>query len=340
MMNHSSNITRDNHFISQVLLKNWSMDGTHIYTYQNLVPHSSSEIWKVTSIKSIAYQRDLYTVQNNGKNDDSFEKWLAYEIESPVNEILVKIKDEKKLDKEDFEYLIKFLASHDLRTPSEYIQFQKFWNENAKLGFERALKKFELLLNSDQPIAPIKNEKNFFSDKFKFTITHGEGGSLENSSMESEIPIGRKLWLQRQQYHMKNSLNVLLRYKWSVGRLARKIPMFISDNPVVKMKLNNNGTFHLGSGWGNSNLIFLPLSPRHIFFTVDGENYPDYIVFSTKESKHLQKLICYSMYRYIFAHEMNPIIPKLIPRSVDTLLYQKDLEYWRNFHKIQIEVDQ
>lgn len=338
--NYTSNITRDNHFISQVLLKNWSKDGIHIYTYQTLVPHSSSEIWKIKSLKGVAYQRDLYTVQKDGENDDSHEKWLAYEIESHLKDILEKIRWEKKLTHEEFTYLVKFLASHDQRTPSHYFQFQNFWNENADLCFERALKKFEAILKSEHPSFPKTIDNNFFSDKFKFELIPGDDGSFESGSMVSEISIGRKLWIQHQQYHLNYSIDMLLRHKWSIGRLSKKTPMFISDNPVIKMKLENSGTFHFDGGWLESNLIFLPLSPRHILFTVIGESYPDYIVFSTRESKHLQKLICLSTFRYIFSNDVNPFIPKIIPRIVDPKLYQEELTFWKNFHTVQIAIDQ
>lgn len=54
------NITRDNHYVPRMYLKNWSVD-KQIYTYSLLVQHAKVPYWREEPIKSASAWKDLYT---------------------------------------------------------------------------------------------------------------------------------------------------------------------------------------------------------------------------------------------------------------------------------------
>ena len=99
-----NNITHDNHYVPHFYLKNWSLDGKHIYVYSLLVSDSRVPYWTHQYIKSTAVWNDFYT-RNNGKSEiDDFERWFNSEFESPAQKVLdniknglnISIQDEKK----------------------------------------------------------------------------------------------------------------------------------------------------------------------------------------------------------------------------------------------------
>lgn len=80
-------ITRNNHYIPQMYLRSWSKDKKNIYVYNILASHMNVPIWMTKNIRSIAYHKDLYTWNNGEYDTDEIEKWFAYEIENPTNQL-------------------------------------------------------------------------------------------------------------------------------------------------------------------------------------------------------------------------------------------------------------
>lgn len=122
-----SQITHKNHFVPQLYLKQWSDDGTRIWSYRILVSHDKVPEWDHPTISEVAYQSDLYTTCINGKEGDDFEKWLATEFESPVNETIKKVLKDSNLSALDWERLAMFLGAQDVRTPVSYLDSMERW---------------------------------------------------------------------------------------------------------------------------------------------------------------------------------------------------------------------
>jgi len=117
-----ANLTRDNHFVPQALLRQWSKDGININAYQIVVPNVSVPVWKLRSIRRTAFHRDLYTTFSNEKELDDFEHWIAKEFEEPGLEAVNKLLSHCRLKPDDWRSLARFFASQDLRTPLSYLE--------------------------------------------------------------------------------------------------------------------------------------------------------------------------------------------------------------------------
>lgn len=132
-------IRRDNHFVSQFYLKNWSKDGKRINTYRLLVSNEKVPLWELKPIRGVAYRRDLYTTTINGEEVDEFEHWLENEFEIPVQEVIEKVKLNKNLFKEDWDKLALFLAAQDVRTPTTYQESVAQWEKSLPNLLENSL---------------------------------------------------------------------------------------------------------------------------------------------------------------------------------------------------------
>ena len=122
-------LKRDNHFVPQLYLKQWSEDSTQIFSYRTIVSHERVPEWKLRSIRGVAFHRDLYTTIENGLEIDQFEQWIEAEFETPAQEALDKVLNERNLTTLDWERLALFLAAQDVRTPTNYLESMKRWRQ-------------------------------------------------------------------------------------------------------------------------------------------------------------------------------------------------------------------
>ena len=91
------NITRDNHYIPQAVLRQWSNDGERVHAYRILVSHSEVPEWELRSISGTAYHRDLYASFTGDEGLDEFEQWIEKEFETPGLETINKLVLERRL---------------------------------------------------------------------------------------------------------------------------------------------------------------------------------------------------------------------------------------------------
>ena len=122
-------LKRDNHFVSQMYLKNWGDTKNYIWSYRLLIPNERFPKWKHLPIGGVAFQRDLYTVISDGHEEDTFERWLEAEFESPAQDAISKVVKNRKLSLVDWNRLALFLAAQDVRTPVNYIESTQRWQK-------------------------------------------------------------------------------------------------------------------------------------------------------------------------------------------------------------------
>jgi len=79
-------LTRDNHFVPQLYLKNFATDSGEVLEYRILVSDPKVPIWKPVNVAGTGYERNLYTRIVRGEEADDIEQWLNREFESPAKE--------------------------------------------------------------------------------------------------------------------------------------------------------------------------------------------------------------------------------------------------------------
>ncbi len=342
-----SEITRKNHFVSQLYLKNWSSDNKKVWRYRILAPHNREPLWKLLSIEGIAYHKDLYTSMIDNQEVDEFEKWLKREFEDPVQEALSKVLNDEKLTAPDWERLIMFLAAQDVRTPTNYIEFMQRWSDSLPKVIEETLVEsiniFEDRLQKGPPIELPKIETGHaevFEDVFDIRIVP----AISTQSNEPEIMVktilGRNLWLKNQQFLLRKTAKALLEHKWSIVKPSSGDYWFTSDHPVVRLNYSSSEDYDLRGGWGNpGGYIFMPLSPQHLLFTQVGTDLPDQDTFSYSTTLKIQKFLAEKAHRSIYAHHSMPLVSILRPRRVDLNAFNSEKKQWEEWHNQQNEAE-
>jgi hypothetical protein len=160
-----SQITHDNHFVPQLYPKQWSDNRSRIWGYRILVPHQNVEKWTLRAIRGVAFQRDLYTSISKGREVDEFEKWLEAEFETPVQNSIARVVQEKPLKQSDWKQLIRFLAAQDVRTPANYLESMERWRNTLPDLLEptlnESIKEVEKSKENKEPIKALASNSLF-----------------------------------------------------------------------------------------------------------------------------------------------------------------------------------
>ena len=339
-----SQVTRDNHYVPQLYLKQWSPDGLHVWAYRTLVSHDNVPEWNYRSISQVAFQRDLYTEIEDGKEVDRFEKWVEAKFERPVQESIQKVLNDKPLSSFDWERLVGFLGAQDVRTPLNYLESFERWKKTLPNLIENTLEKSIRRFEQNKKPDPIKPSSqtvpDLFEDLLKVEMISSKQSETGQGYISAEITAGRKLWLQSQRRFLTKTFSVLKNNKWCIVRPAQGLQWFTSDHPVVKLNFYSGGNYDLKGGWGKEGgNIFMPVSPNHLLFTQIGDDIPDYLTLSPEQTIQFQILLAERALRWIFAHEQLKIVNKFRPRYVDADIYNREMNMWSNWHEHQKQAE-
>lgn len=337
-----SQITHDNHFVPQLYLKQWSIDDSKIWAYRTLVSHQKANKWALRSIRGVAFHRDLYTEVSNGQEVDDFERWMESEFETPAQEAIKKVVQEKELEQSDWSKLAWFLAAQDVRTPISYLESVERWNKTLPTllqeTLEDSVKKLEDLKKEGKAFEKVDPVNSLFSKSMKVNVIRNP--DKKGGYIEAKVVVGRTLWIESQRFLLQRTAKALLKHKWGIAKPAIGFEWFTSDHPVVRLNYYEKGSYDLRGGWGKTkgNLI-MPLSPNHLLFTQIGEDVPDYFVFSKEKTIEIQKFIAERAFRWIFAKSPLKIIEKHRPRVVDKQLYNSEEENLKSWHEQQVQAE-
>lgn len=339
-----SQITHDNHFVPQLYLKQWGMDGSQIWAYRTLVSHQKVKKWTLRSIRGVAFHRDLYTEFLDGQEVDDFERWMESEFETPAQEAINKVIQEKKLEQSDWSKLAWFLAAQDVRTPTSYLESTERWHATLPAllqeTLEDSVKKLEGLKKENKTFEKNETANSLFNKSMKINVIRNPE-NVGGGYIEAKVTVGRTLWIESQRFLLQKTAKALLQHKWGIAKPARGFEWFTSDHPVVRLNYYKKGSYDLRGGWGKAkgNLI-MPLSPNHLLFTQIGEYVPDYFVFPKEKTIEIQKFIAERAFRWIFARNPLKIIEKHRPRVVDKELYNSEEEILKHWHEKQRQAEE
>lgn len=333
-------LKHEHHFVPQLYLKNWGDSKNRIWSYQLLVPRVNFPKWRHLPIGGVAFQRDLYTVISNNQEDDSFERWIESEFETPVRESLLKVVSNQRLNNLDWKRLALFLAAQDVRTPTNYFESNERWStELPKLlenTLNNAVQTLEEHFHEGKPISKDFENPQFFDQLFEVFIAPNTIPEKNMGEIRAEVVTGRKFWVESQRLLLTKTSQILLKHKWSIAEPAKGMSWFTSDHPVLRLNYYKDGKYDLKGGWGREggNLI-MSLSPKHLLFTQIGSDSPDRFTFSVEKTYEIQKFLAERSFRWIFAHQKLPGVLKLRPRHVDLKEFNAEEEQWKKWHQIQ-----
>jgi hypothetical protein len=336
----------DHHYVPCTYLKRWAASDGRVWTYRTLVSHPHVEPWRLHAPKGIAYHQHLYTRIVGGAETDEFEQWLDREIEMPAGEAIEKVIMGAQLTPDDWKRLIRFLAAQQVRTPRWFAEQVHYWNtggrrlvkdtlEHSVQQFTEEIVQYGHLLPRSQPVR---------RSDIPMRITAGLQSEQNILRLRARVEVlfGRAFWVSQMRSVLDGIVRALYQHRWTILLPPKGLTWFTSDDPVVRLRFDSETGLTCDGGWDTPNTtIFMPLGPEHLLYTHiggrpprRGERMPHELAMMARHC------IAVHGHRLIFAAERDADVPTLRPRQVDAEGYQREQEYWSNWHRQQTAAEQ
>jgi len=330
---------KDNHYLPRLYLKPWAAANGKVWTYRILVEHKNVPVWKQFSSKAVANHAHLYTQIAAGQETDQIEKWFDHEFEHPAEDPIRKAISDKRLTRDDWKRLIRFLALQDVRTPAWFNQRMKGLDETApqlmKETMEKSIRRIEEATKTGKTIEPLNlpaAEREGLALRVSVRRLPTGGGEVE-----AEILRGRQYW----QWAIKRALTVpakvLHQHQWTILKPSKGSTWITSDNPVIRLNYNSLADYNFTGGWNSpGTCIVLPLGPEHLLYTEVGKRPPQRGERMTKEQTDLvRRFTAEHAWRMIFAAEEDERVSSLRTRIVNPTEVQYERQQWATWHEQQ-----
>lgn len=338
MLPTDGSFRQDNHYVACGYLRRWANPTGRVWTYRILVPHPRVQYWRQSSPKSVAYRSNLYTRIVAGVETDEMERWFDREFETPAAEALEKATADARLTPEDWKVLIRYLAAQDLRTPARFEERLKRWGTEMLDLVQATLQESVRQLEEAHALGhPLPARESVDMDGLPFRVETRQQPGEEMGQVGAHLLLGRSLWLWEIRHALNRTWEALLRHKWTILKPPDGMTWFTSDNPVVRLNFSSETTYDFGGGWGSKGSeILFPLGPHHLMYTqiggkppIRGETMPP------QQAEIVRRIMAEHAYRLVFALEPSDDIPRLRPRTEDTVAWQQDRDQWTRWHDEQ-----
>jgi Protein of unknown function (DUF4238) len=320
-------LTRDNHFVPQLYLRNFASTSNEVYEYRTLVSHSSVPIWKPVHVAGTGYEKNLYTRIVRGEEADDIEQWLNRDFETPANGPLQRVLEDRELSQDDWELLTRFLASQIVRTPAFLIKNLPRWNEMTPKVLDRVLKDLQNGLREakEKGQSVVFDEPTHSTDYFPMRVERKDLPEDKKVQITTKVVVGRGLWFHSMKHLLTKTFKVLQRHSWTILEAPDRLPWFTSDDPVICLNFRTESDYDFDGGWNctRGNILF-PLSPRHLMFTEIGANFYPRRVPSRYHARLFRRIIAEHAHRRIYASIREEKIPQLKPRIVDAKAFRTE----------------
>lgn len=334
-------LTRDNHFVPRLYLKNFSTVSGEVCAYRTLVSDSDVPVWKAVNVAGTGYAKNLYTRTVRGEELDDIEQWLNSEFESPAKEPLRRVLDDRELTRSDWEILVRFLAAQIVRTPAFLIKSLPLWNRIAPASLDQAYWGVEARLREAiESGETIIVDPATHDEYFPIKIERKDLPAEKRVQFTTKIVVGRGMWFSAMKHLLTNSLGVLHNHQWTIFRAPRGLEWFTSDDPVICLNFRSENDYDFDGGWGreHANILF-PLSSRHLMFTQIGANKCLERVPSRDHARLFRRMIATHAHRTIYSLNEDSRIPKLRPREVNGTDFKNEKVAWATWYDNQSKAE-
>ena len=139
-------VSRDNHFVPQMYLRNWCISGKEkLFVYRLLVPNG--------------FLKNLYVRVEDDQELDDFETGFNELFEAPAKLALDKAIAGSRMTPDDWSILSDFILAQFLRTPSFFFGVQEWGVKNIESILQLQLDQVAEIINDGQPFPPTKKIK-------------------------------------------------------------------------------------------------------------------------------------------------------------------------------------
>ncbi|MGC2161718.1 MAG: DUF4238 domain-containing protein [Silvibacterium sp.] len=335
-------LTRDNHFVPQLYLKNFASGSGEVYEYRILVSHPSVPVWKPVNVAGTGYEKNLYTRIVRGEEADDIEQWLNREFESPAKEPLQRVLDDRELTQADWELLVRFLASQIVRTPAFLIKNLPRWNQMTPKVLDQSLKDIETRLREAKESGQkIIHDPAPHSEYFPMRVDRRDVPEEKKVQITTKLVVGRALWFYTMKHLLTSTLEVLHGHKWTILEAPTGLGWFTSDDPVICLNFRSESDYDFEGGWNRprANILF-PLSSRHLMFTeIGASSYPRRVP-SRYHARLFRHMIAEHAHRRIYSVEEDGKVLQFKPRVIDAMAFQNERAAWETWYENQSRAEQ
>ncbi|MGA2252910.1 DUF4238 domain-containing protein [Terracidiphilus sp.] len=335
-------LTRDNHFVPQLYLKNFATATGEVLEYRTLVSHSSVPVWKSINVAGTGYEKNLYTRIVRGEEADDVEQWLNRDFESPAKEPLQKVLADQQLAKDDWEILVRFLAAQIVRTPAFLIKSLPVWNQMTPVVLDQTQKEVEAALAEAKASGrEIIHESSPNSEYFPMRVDRKDLPDEKKVQFTTKVVVGRGLWFFSMKHLLTKTLEVLHKHKWTVLEAPAGMRWFTSDDPVICLNFRSESDYDFKGGWNRkgANILF-PLSTRHLMITEIGAGLYPKRVPSRYKARLFRRIMAEHAHRRIYSLVEEEKIVSLRPRVVDDTAFRNERTAWESYYENQTRAEQ
>lgn len=257
-------ITKVNHYLSQLYLRQWESSGGKIWFYRTLVSHKNVPLWQEDFIKNTAFYTHLYSIVENGEIFDEMENWFNSQFETPGLKVVKKVLIGDLLKPFDWHILLNYLALHDLRTPARLQEYLERATLTTKMIIDDLIKNFPKDLQDFKEQNLDLESDEFENRKFPFKMTPILKEREETANLKIETDIGRASWLDGIRHQLENTSKILREHKWTILNPSYGQNWFTTDKPVMRLNFRK-GEYNFKGGWNSKG--------TEIFFSIKSRSY-------------------------------------------------------------------
>lgn len=337
-----NNISRNNHFVAQMYLNAWKDNNNKIHEYRLLVPHEKYNLWNLRGTEYTASEENFYICLNGDNESDEIEKWLNSEFETPAKIALEKAIKGDKLNADDWNIIIKYIACQIVRTPAFLKKFLVISKNTLPKVLDDTIKQIDGKLSNklDKIDFTKLNSKKSIDIAVSFPLRVRNTGIVEddNRLFRIETIMGKGSYLYYLKYMLTHTEKVLHKHRWQVVELENSVIIPTTDDPVICLNYYGFNNYDFGGGWNRkgSEIIF-PISPNKIIYTRIG--YKKRIIANYELSILIKKIIIDHAYRKIFSNFDDTEIVRQRKRYVDKSIFEKEKAVYKDFHNYYKNVE-
>lgn len=118
----------------------------------------------------------------------------------------------------------------------------------------------------------------------------------------------REQWFTPMRMLLTQTLEILHHHKWSILIAPEESEWFTSDDPVITLNYHSEREYDFNGGWGSDRTeILLPLSPRHLLYTMVGNlTFRSCSVVPESEACNIRRIIAEHAHRFILCSSRDP----------------------------------
>ena len=315
--------TRNNHYVPQFYLKQWSNNGNSVLCYDTIVRHEGQRLWRPAAIKNIACWKDFYSQRQDEEIDDSIEQYIERHYETPAKACLQKLSNGVELNNNDLTCLVDFAILQMARTPAWYNKtnaitadiFADVMEESVRGTLEDYKANRLDKLSFYNGYAEEHQQEPFPNTPIETRIDEEESGIV------STISIGRQNYLASMGRTLNGEIAKILRsYDWTILQMPEGYDLPTSDNPFTRLAYRGKNGYDLDGALGVPRVdLFMPLTPHHLLFVEVGaaQKAEPFFLWNEAARNLIIHAIVDNASQYVFSKFENDAIIAMRPRIVD-----------------------